>query len=567
MRRVLLTLTLAWVGLTVIPKASAQTVDLEDTHAALQQARELGWIDDGTYGLYLRYLVYAPERLPELYRPVDLDNRGHLRCATPALTESRQLEAVMTDEQLADAYAVGGRPVPCGGCTICGTNVCVHYNNAGDSGYAQTTFDLAEESWGVEMGSQGWLAPPADFGAQSGDELDIYLAPTGFGGAYTQPESTIPSTNWDDMSSFIVIDDSIPTNLMGVFVAHEMNHSVQFSYDWTENALLFESTATFIEDKVYDSTNDYTWYVTDFQGLPQRSLDYVTYNDVYMYGAAIFMHFLSEAYDNGGTDLVKDLWDRSRQSTGSNEPDFYDALNDIMTERGATLRDALTEFGFWRPFTGTYANTTDYFSEGNLWASVSMIGSHSLTTQAGFGTSTAPMEYGANYAVVNTSAGASGDRFAVSLWGDTSKDWTLLLIGVGTDGSTCVAAAPTNTDGWSSAYVDDLSDYSTILLGFLNMGPPGAIRDPDNSFYGTSSFSYDLEYSSNAADIGSGGRVVCGTPTNSGGDDDEPIGCLCAVQQQKPPRGFGANGAVWIAILAGGLAISWRRRSSREACR
>ena len=169
------------------------------------------------------------------------------------------------------------------------------------------------------------------------------------------------------------------------------------------------------------------------------------------------------------------------------------------------------------------------------------------------------MEYAMNYATVNTGSGTSGDRFAVDLWGDTSKSWALLLIGMNTSGETCVAVAETDANGWASAYVDDVSDYGLLMLGFVNLG--NGTRDPDNNVYSTNSFSYDLEYSSNASDVTSRGRVVCGTPATGGDDDDDPIGCLCALQAEKEPlRGFGAVGAVLLSLFAG-VAISWRRRS------
>lgn len=548
---------LLWTG-----PASAQTLDLADSHVALQQAHDLGWLDDGTYALYLTLLVHAPEQLPEAYRPMDMTSPGRVRCQTPPLLQAWQLRDAMTPDQQAQAAAVGGRPVPCNGCTVCGTYTCVHYSIASDANYADSTLQMAEESWNTEMNTQGWLAPPGDSGTGGTDQLDIYLADLNGGGAYTAPEYDVPGTNWNDATSYIVIDQNIGLGVMGAFVSHEMNHTSQFAYDYIEAANVYESTATFMEDKVYDDINDYTWYTGDFQSNPDRSVDYDTYSDVYMYGASVFMHFLSERYDNGGTTLVRDMWDRSKESGNVNEPDYIDSLHELLQERGVgSFHDAYAEFAHWRIFTGSSADTANYFEEGNLWSGVSTIASHTLQSAQGLSSNRPPMEFGANYATVSTSGGASGDRFAVTFYGDTTKAWHVLLVGRRYDGSTCLASAPADTGGYAKAFVDDLGDFSNLWLVFANLGAPGALRDPDSENYATASFSYDIDYATSASSIDINGAVACGEPPKAGGgdDDDSPVGCLCATS--RPPTQGPAPASLLLALIAAaGLVLVRRHR-------
>ena len=98
---------------------------------------------------------------------------------------------------------------------------------------------------------------------------------------------------------------------MASSVAHELNHASQFAYDYAEGDFIYEASATWMEDKVFDSVNDYSFFIADFQQAPDTTLSFATYTDTYMYGGAVFFHYMADLYDAGGTTAVRDVWENS----------------------------------------------------------------------------------------------------------------------------------------------------------------------------------------------------------------------------------------------------------------
>ena len=84
-------------------------------------------------------------------------------------------------------------------------------------------------------------------------------------------------------SAYLVLDDDFtdfagsatPGQLMRVTAAHEFFHIVQFAYDQYEDGWFMESTATWMEERVYDAVNDNRQYLpASALAMPGRSLDY-----------------------------------------------------------------------------------------------------------------------------------------------------------------------------------------------------------------------------------------------------------------------------------------------------
>ncbi len=90
-------------------------------------------------------------------------------------------------------------------------------------------------------------------------------------------------------------------------MAHEYNHILQFGYDTFQDLWMFESTATWAEQKVYPSLNDYLNYlpvVARYPHLPMTGRDKI-------YGESVWNHFLEARY---GPDVVRDAWAESDEA-------------------------------------------------------------------------------------------------------------------------------------------------------------------------------------------------------------------------------------------------------------
>ena len=76
-------------------------------------------------------------------------------------------------------------------------------------------------------------------------------------------------------------------NLLKVTAAHEFFHAVQFAYDIGEDGWFMESTATWMEEHVYDAINDNLQYLaTSPLAQPLIPLDQTS--GLRVYGAWIF---------------------------------------------------------------------------------------------------------------------------------------------------------------------------------------------------------------------------------------------------------------------------------------
>ena len=56
-----------------------------------------------------------------------------------------------------------------------------------------------------------------------------------------------------------------------VTAAHEYNHVLQFAYDLRQDTWMFESTATWAEEKVFDGVDDYVTYMRHVGRRARRS--------------------------------------------------------------------------------------------------------------------------------------------------------------------------------------------------------------------------------------------------------------------------------------------------------
>lgn len=232
----------------------------------------------------------------------------------------------------------------------CTANFCFHWvvstadspnlSDGPDAGSRPDYIDLLaasfERSHQVEVGELGWVAPLPDSGGPDA-LIDVYVADIGdsaFG--YAAPEGGGRSR-----TAYLVVDDDYsaaqfpdyggdPTIPVQATAAHEYNHVLQYRYDSLQDIWMFESTATWAEEKVFDAVNDYLLYVKPWAELPGEPLtsagdDLPPFGDeLKMYGSAIWNHWLDSKY---GPAVVRQAWALSQATSvegGGYAPGAYD---------------------------------------------------------------------------------------------------------------------------------------------------------------------------------------------------------------------------------------------------
>ncbi len=273
----------------------------------------------------------------------------------------------------------------------------VHYPSDDLADRAETVLELAEYAWEVEVEQLGFAAPVPDGNSGGDDRLDIYLASydwTG-GGAYTQPTywDVDPTDEVQSCPAYIVLYEALEENLLPVYVAHELNHACQCAMDFQELTWAWETTATFVEDFVFDDVNDYYGYIPFFQAYPEQSLVYFDTSPpyaIYPYGATIFVRFLDEAVGTDDGNLVVELWEQTSQPGPTNEPDILDAVQSVATDRGwKGLEEVYGLFSLWRYFVGPNSDGA-HFDEGADWTDANTGLSSVPTVSSQFSTADLP---------------------------------------------------------------------------------------------------------------------------------------------------------------------------------
>lgn len=224
-----------------------------------------------------------------------------------------------------NAYTVPQAP----GSPACSPHFCVHWvaegldapdltdsDGDGTPDFVERVLKVAEHAHTVENDKLGWREPKSD-GKQGGakGKTDVYLSQIGgelFG--YAAPDrgqATKAHQIPRRLHGYLVLDNDYsafefpgtkPLNDLEVTVAHEYNHILQFGYDAYQDPWFAESSATWMEDQVYNRINDYLRYVRRWVKLSETPL---TTNSIKMYGSAVWNQWLARRY---GLSVVRKAW-------------------------------------------------------------------------------------------------------------------------------------------------------------------------------------------------------------------------------------------------------------------
>lgn len=233
-----------------------------------------------------------------------------------------------------------------------------------------------EFAWKREVEECRYDAPPQDnikpnVGGVDG-KIDVYvvdLCGVIYGAAFKDVQ--IDARRW---TSYMTIDNDFsgyPTpGIAGLRVttAHEFHHILQFSsYLYSDQAALYEATATWMEFKLHPDLNDYRNY---FQPLLLAPQDYAfsthaVDDGITGYGHMEYLLLLSSRLDE---NIVREIWERFRSNGRS-----FDAINEALLARdaGLNLANSYCTFARWSYHTG-HRNEPDsaFFSRADQYTAM-----------------------------------------------------------------------------------------------------------------------------------------------------------------------------------------------------
>jgi hypothetical protein len=247
--------------------------------------------------------------------------------------------------------------------------------------FVEELLSIAEFSHSIEVapGPMGWKDAKPDkegCGANPSERSDIYLKQLGKDGLFGYQTVDPGQGRKRSMYGYMVLDDDFtkaeygyddPLIPAAVTFAHEYNHLLQSAYDIFQDSWVFESTATWSEEKVYPDINDYLGYVAAFARYPGEPVTELFPPDkqqsLKIYGAATWNHWLDSGGGGYGLAAVRRVWEVS----GSTNPaDFglaaYDKAIDGAGGKGfgrewAAFTAATAE---WRTGYGGFPDAAQY---------------------------------------------------------------------------------------------------------------------------------------------------------------------------------------------------------------
>lgn len=384
--------------------------------------------------------------------------------------------------------------------TVSSSRFVVHYVSAPPSHgsratttFAQTVLASLDQTADVENNALGWPAPPSDNFYVTRDNggdgrYDIYLADVGgytdplFG--YVAPEEYAPSAG-SAATSYMVLDNDYafaqyavpdPLDALHVTVAHEYNHACQFALNFDDPEMWFyESTATHLEDLVFNDINDYYRFLPGFFNFPDTSLRSDGYSSSepslsnHPYGAAVWNHYLASRF---GNDLILHIWEDTATG-GSSHPTLFQTTQSRLALIGTTLPDEFARFAACNFLTGSRGGAL-YYLEGPAWPEVKVLPEETISSFPA-GRALPPLNglqpLAAAYIVLTPGPARGTIRFSFA--GQETVPWRLYRV-ASIDGATELAETLLDPDASATVDVEDAHRYNWIAFVAANVATTGS---------------------------------------------------------------------------------------------
>jgi MYXO-CTERM domain-containing protein len=479
--------------LFVAGKAHAQ-----DPLPRIDAAFTRGQISQEQRIVYRLAALRDPSSLPASFRskePPSLSTRCHAPIAIeayqaiPALSHARaaQVRSLLSPPPEPPYSIAVSEPYP----------IKVSYTDPAHADKADQVMKAAILAFEKQVTEFGFLAPPID---PAHGAYRMYVASAQGAAGYTSPYGPIADTPHSDAYSFIVIDPVLTGLGLDTTVTHEFAHACQVSMDAQEIVAFMENSATYIEGQVYPSSAAYVAATFPyFQRHPHRPLEYMKMfnSDLYEYGGSLFVTFLQDTYGDRDPRFLREIWERTMQEGFINEPDYFDALEVMLEDRGG-MREAAIAFAESRFFVGS-DDDGKHMTDAGSWygAEVSRTATWSLNQlplidKGPPDKSSRPGPNGCNYVVLRT--GDTPPPLHFTFQGEVGFDWWISLIGLAADGSLKRYGPSLDNNAFAElelSRVDQESSHSLLAI-FCQLAPPS--YDPDDRAWTGAAYTYSFDY-------------------------------------------------------------------------
>ncbi len=485
------------------PTTSAPT-SYTDVFSAIDSRYQQSTIDAQTRHLYRVAAIRRPDLLPLDLRDLALRTGGSdRRSLTPIFLEA--MRWVQTNNAQGGAlhrlllpledldYVLDSATHP----------IRVSYSTTWDQSHAEWTLEAAEISWDVLIQQYGFWEPPIEPGT---DRYRFYITSTnGSGAAYTAPYEENPATPHTDYFTYIVVDPASNNqwNIAGT-VAHELNHATQAAMDVLEPTAFWENTATYIMSRVFPEAMNYTMgTMSYFQEQPWRALDYMNIqnSDLYEYGGGLFVWYLADTYaPQEPPQFVAEIWQNCVQTGFSNEPDYFDAIEDTVADRGFdhTIEEILLDFSEARFFVGSRDDGEHISGAVQFHGAEVVLAAHHYQSDLPLRSKSPPAfaepaSFGSNHILMDLPA-SYDHGLTVRFDGDDDTRWAVRMLLFGGGEAMKTVDLDLSADSWDASVVVEPEGYESLLLVVANLGEPG--YDPDRytaNNWPISSYTYGIE--------------------------------------------------------------------------
>ena len=361
---------------------ASQSVLADIFSQKIQADKKRGLITETQAIFYEALRVFSPDKLPEQYRVKAI---SPVKCGFDLSFSIKRKWQEFDNEQKAILKPFISRPdLPYSYISPSG-RFKIHYTTTGPDSvssadmdhsgipdYVEEAAEAMDHVYHVEVEKLGFKPPLADQNVD-GPELDVYIKNTSGTYGWTMPEKII-SQKPDIYACYIVLDNDYthtPTkgiNGLRVTAAHEFFHTIQLAYNGRDDnndgefddLFMMEAGAVWMEDKVYNYINDYYYYLPGF--FSANNIPFDEYDGSHEYGLCIWFHFLVKRFWE--PEIVRNVWEEIVDYPA------IKATDAALRNRNSTFADELSLFYGWNYMTGSRADTSRFYPEGDHYPEV-----------------------------------------------------------------------------------------------------------------------------------------------------------------------------------------------------
>jgi hypothetical protein len=408
-------------------------------------------------------------------------------------SERRQAQTLLArpTDGAADPQQSGYTEPEAAGSPSCSAHFCVHWvgasedapdladsNGNGIPDFVEATTTAAETSHSVENDQLGWREPKSD-GTAGGSvgKVDVYLKQLGGTGiyGYSAPDPSQANEGDNSLFAYLVMDNDFqksefpqydsPITPLEVTLAHEYNHVLQFGIDFNQDTWMFESTAVWMEGRVFPAAFDYLQYLPGWVQLTAQPLtsfngtDPNDRNNVKVYGTTVWNKWLDARY---GPEVIRAAWEGSLLTK---PPSFAIAAYDRAIRHSDGVGGFGGEFDRFAAATAEWQAQNSGFPEGALYPDVARAGK--VTVNGGGGS--ARLNH-TTYALINVQP-TSAARIRLGMTAPAGVSAALALVGrVGGSpgGQSTVVLKALPKGGAGTVTLDNPSRFSRLTAVLIN---------------------------------------------------------------------------------------------------